>query len=495
MKKILSVILAVVLVATLSLSAAMLVSATSAQIVVSSATAKKGETKNITIGLKNNPGVASIKVKVSFPSDLTLEKVTFDKALNTTDSEGTPTSQTSKPKDLVSPATLNWVSNSQNVTGDITYATLQFTVADSAEEGDKTISLEADPEDLFAYVSGTYEDQDLVEGNVAFELVAGKITVVSCFHENTTKVAAVASTCKTQGHGAYTKCNDCGKIIEGSDEALPLDAENHEGGTEIKGAKDATCTEKGYTGDTYCIGCGAKIADGKETDMIDHTPASEWSTDSQCHWKECTVCHMVVGGDSEEHKFEEKVIKEATTEAEGQKGKVCSVCGYVDKESIEAIPKLISYDATQVEGKTENDTAVYDAKDAKAVSYTAKFAKAKLTAVKVNGEVVASDNYDVSEDAEGNVKVTFKEDYLKKLANGNYTVTVVADDGIAQSAFTVKNNAAAADNNANAGAVAATTTSPKMSDNDIALLILALLAVMGASIFAGVSYKKKSASR
>ena len=37
---------------------------------------------------------------------------------------------------------------------------------------------------------------------------------------------------------------------------------NHTGGTEIRGAKEATTEEEGYTGDTYCKGCGAKIATG-----------------------------------------------------------------------------------------------------------------------------------------------------------------------------------------------------------------------------------------
>ena len=42
-----------------------------------------------------------------------------------------------------------------------------------------------------------------------------------------------------------------------------FDANNHDGGTEIRDAKAATETEDGYTGDTYCLGCGEKIADGK----------------------------------------------------------------------------------------------------------------------------------------------------------------------------------------------------------------------------------------
>lgn len=57
-----------------------------------------------------------------------------------------------------------------------------------------------------------------------------------------------------------------------------LDPENHDGGTEIKSAKAATCTEKGYTGDTYCKGCGVKLSDGKEIPVtghdLKHVPAS-----------------------------------------------------------------------------------------------------------------------------------------------------------------------------------------------------------------------------
>ena len=40
------------------------------------------------------------------------------------------------------------------------------------------------------------------------------------------------------------------------------DPSNHTGGTEIKNAIDATYDAEGYTGDTYCKGCGAKIATG-----------------------------------------------------------------------------------------------------------------------------------------------------------------------------------------------------------------------------------------
>ena len=41
------------------------------------------------------------------------------------------------------------------------------------------------------------------------------------------------------------------------------DPSNHTGGTEIRNEVSATIDKEGYTGDTYCTGCGEKLADGK----------------------------------------------------------------------------------------------------------------------------------------------------------------------------------------------------------------------------------------
>ena len=78
----------------------------------------------------------------------------------------------------------------------------------------------------------------------------------------------------------YKNCTSC--YYKGTDTYVyewgQLDPENHDGGTEIKSAKAATCTEKGYTGDTYCKGCGVKLSDGKEIPVtghdLNHVPAS-----------------------------------------------------------------------------------------------------------------------------------------------------------------------------------------------------------------------------
>ena len=52
------------------------------------------------------------------------------------------------------------------------------------------------------------------------------------------------------------KCSVCGESY-GS-----VDKNNHAGGTEIRGAVAATAAKDGYTGDTYCKGCGAKLKTG-----------------------------------------------------------------------------------------------------------------------------------------------------------------------------------------------------------------------------------------
>ena len=46
--------------------------------------------------------------------------------------------------------------------------------------------------------------------------------------------------------------------------------ENHDGGTEVRGQKAAGCTENGYTGDTYCLGCEALLQTGEEIPAAGH---------------------------------------------------------------------------------------------------------------------------------------------------------------------------------------------------------------------------------
>lgn len=61
---------------------------------------------------------------------------------------------------------------------------------------------------------------------------------------------------------AKAVCEACGQ------EYGSKDPTNHTGGTELRNAKEATVTEEGYTGDTYCKGCGAVLSTGTKTDRL-----------------------------------------------------------------------------------------------------------------------------------------------------------------------------------------------------------------------------------
>ncbi len=84
----------------------------------------------------------------------------------------------------------------------------------------------------------------------------------------------------TQHSGGTATC--CAKAVcsECNQPYGELNADNHSGGTEIKNAKEATESEKGYTGDTYCKGCGKKIADGEEISTTATAPAPQTGDDS-----------------------------------------------------------------------------------------------------------------------------------------------------------------------------------------------------------------------
>ena len=77
---------------------------------------------------------------------------------------------------------------------------------------------------------------------------------------------------------------------------------------EIRDAKAATCTEEGYTGDTYCKTCGTKILEGEAIPAAGHT------------WDEGVV------------------TVQPTTEQEGVKTYTCTVCQATKTESISKLP-------------------------------------------------------------------------------------------------------------------------------------------------------------
>ena len=125
--------------------------------------------------------------------------------------------------------------------------------------------------------------------------------------------------------------------------AKPCDHKN----TEIRNAKDATCTKDGYTGDTYCKDCGKKIGTGTailakgHTEVIDEAVAATCTTPGKTEGAHCSVCGTVIKAQEEisakGHRWNEGEITTAPTcETAGVKTYTCTVCNATKTEAIDA---------------------------------------------------------------------------------------------------------------------------------------------------------------
>ena len=159
-------------------------------------------------------------------------------------------------------------------------------------------------------------------GNYETESVSITITRSECEHKNTEIINKKDATCSVEGYTGDTYCKDCGeKLASGTTiEKKPhtvgtsatcvakavcsvcgetfgeVDASNHVH-TTVKNLKEATCTQTGYTGDTYCTDCDKLLGTGKELAALGHSYTS-------------------------------KVTKAATTTEEGIMTYTCSKCGH-----------------------------------------------------------------------------------------------------------------------------------------------------------------------
>ena len=88
-----------------------------------------------------------------------------------------------------------------------------------------------------------------------------------CKHTNTEVRDAKAATCTEDGYTGDTWCKDCNtKTATGT----AIEKLGHQ--EAVKNQKEATCTEAGYTGDTYCKACNALIKKGTTLSKLGDTP-------------------------------------------------------------------------------------------------------------------------------------------------------------------------------------------------------------------------------
>ena len=100
--------------------------------------------------------------------------------------------------------------------------------------------------------------------SVCGELLKTGTTIPKADHEWGFGEEEAEATCIKAGKKVYA-CEVCGEIKH---EDTAKDSNNHTGYTEIRNKVDATETKEGYTGDTYCKDCGAKLKEGKVIPML-----------------------------------------------------------------------------------------------------------------------------------------------------------------------------------------------------------------------------------
>ena len=121
---------------------------------------KKGQKFNVEFNLTNNPGIASLKVKVNYDTTLLkLVQVKYNSKLG---------GNSQQPQTLKSPFILNWFNGAENFNGDDVFATVTFEVIATQEETvDTTFDITYDNDDIF----------NINEENVGLKLDIGTITI------------------------------------------------------------------------------------------------------------------------------------------------------------------------------------------------------------------------------------------------------------------------------------------------------------------------------
>ena len=170
----------------------------------------------------------------------------------------------------------------------------------------------------------------------------GKVAYAERVTPTETSKVVVEPTCKTKGLTAIVD-KYCGNLfcvdaeytgVHGTPAScfIKVDKVPHAAAAELKGAKEATCTEVGYTGDKVCKWCGIVMEKGKEIPMKEHTVVDVAAVAATCTeagataGTKCSVCGEVLSGcekvDALGHKYENGV---------------CTVCGEKDPNYVEPV--------------------------------------------------------------------------------------------------------------------------------------------------------------
>ncbi len=145
-----------------SLSAFAADSAAKMSVVVEPVTAKPGDTVQVNINLRNNPGITSLKLLVHYDQYVTLKSVSFNSAFG---------AYVTAPEPYRNPQPLNMISPLNEISANGNFATLTFAVSQNAPANHYSdITLSYDPDDIF---DGDYDNVDTKIVNGYIKIAGG----------------------------------------------------------------------------------------------------------------------------------------------------------------------------------------------------------------------------------------------------------------------------------------------------------------------------------
>ena len=233
------------------------------------------------------------------------------------------------------------------------------------------------------------------KGNYETESVSITITRSECDHTHTEIRNQWEATCKEEGYTGDTYCKDCGeKLAAGTTiEKKPhkvgtpatcvskavcsvcsetfgeVDATNHVH-TTVKNRKEATCTQTGYAGDTYCTDCDKLLGTGKELAALGHdykatVTKQPTTTEEGIRTYTCTRCSSSytesiakLPEEQHTHNYTGSITKEASCTEAGVRTYTCS-CGDSYTENIPATGHSYVSKVTKAATTTEEGIMTY----------------------------------------------------------------------------------------------------------------------------------------
>ena len=269
---------------------------------------------------------------------------------------------------------------------------------------------------------------DIIEN--PYTVTGNTLTLYGPLHQHTAGewVIDQEPTCTEKG-SKHNICVDCQTLLNTEEIA----ANGHTPGEWIED-KASTCTEEGSK-HQVCTVCNETtatetIAMKEHGSVVDAAVAATCTTTGLTegsHCPDCTLVHVKQEVTEKiDHAYNEGVVTTAPTAATvGVKTFTCTACS---ETKTEEIAKLAP---TMVEAGDK-----WNKKMETLLVFRTDAAFADFTEVRINGAVLPSENYTVS-DANG-IKVELKREYLETLELGEYTIEVASASGAASATFTVE---------------------------------------------------------